>query len=62
MAVDGDDLLREGRVTRGPALGATLRRLRDAVVADPACNDRATLLALVQSWNTEAAAGGGGTA
>ncbi|MCC6931137.1 MAG: CCA tRNA nucleotidyltransferase [Gemmatimonadaceae bacterium] len=59
LAVDGDDLLREGGVSRGPALGTTLRRLRDAVVDDPRRNDRATLLALVQAWNAEAAALGG---
>ena len=51
LAVDGEDLMREGGVARGPALGTVLRRLRDAVVDDPACNDRATLLTLARSWS-----------
>lgn len=50
LAVDGEDLLREGGVGRGPALGAMLRRLRDVVVEDPARNERAHLLQLARAW------------
>jgi tRNA nucleotidyltransferase (CCA-adding enzyme) len=56
LAVDGEDLMREGGVARGPSLGTVLRRLRDAVVDDPARNDRATLLTLARTWS--AAEGG----
>ena len=51
LVVDGEDLMREGGVARGPALGAALRRLRDLVVEDPARNSRADLLALARSWS-----------
>ncbi len=50
LAVDGEELMREGGVPRGPALGEALRYLRDAVVEEPSRNDRATLLALVRDW------------
>jgi tRNA nucleotidyltransferase (CCA-adding enzyme) len=50
LAADGEDLMREGGVPRGPALGTVLRRLRDAVVEDPALNTRAALLALANAW------------
>lgn len=58
LAVDGEDLMREGGVSRGPALGTALRRLRDVVVEDPTRNDRATLLALARAWSAGADAGG----
>lgn len=45
LAVTGDDLRAAG-VPAGPRLGATLQRLLDAVVEEPARNTRATLLAL----------------
>jgi tRNA nucleotidyltransferase (CCA-adding enzyme) len=43
LAVNGDDLIAIG-YREGPALGAELARLLDAVVDDPAANDRDTLL------------------
>lgn len=58
LAVDGEDLMREGGVPRGPALGAALRRLRDAVVDDPALNERGALLALARSWHAHEPDGG----
>ncbi|WP_158514806.1 CCA tRNA nucleotidyltransferase [Gemmatimonas phototrophica] len=45
LAVDGDDLRRAG-IAAGPHLGQTLQRLLDAVIDDPACNTRETLLSL----------------
>ena len=45
LAVGGRDLLAAG-VPAGPALGVILQRLLEAVLADPACNDRERLLAL----------------
>jgi hypothetical protein len=45
LAVDGRDLIAAG-VAEGPAVGATLRRLLDAVVIDPSLNTRDRLLAL----------------
>lgn len=47
LAVSGTDLLDAG-VGAGPALGATLARLLDAVLDDPALNTRETLLALAR--------------
>ena len=43
LAVDGSDLLALG-YREGPALGAALARLLDAVLDDPAANERETLL------------------
>lgn len=57
LAVDGEDLMREGGVGRGPALGAMLRRLRDAVIEDPARNERALLLQLAREWAAPATEG-----
>lgn len=51
LAVDGEDLMREGGVARGPALGTVLRRLRDLVVEDPRHNTRAELLARARAWS-----------
>lgn len=48
LAVGGDDLVAEGIVTAGPALGALLDRLLDAVLEDPALNRREALLALAR--------------
>lgn len=45
LAVSGTDLLAAG-VAAGPELGATLARLLDAVLDDPALNTRSNLLAL----------------
>lgn len=45
LAVDGEDLLAAG-VQAGPALGKTLQRLLEAVIADPASNTRDHLLKL----------------
>ena len=45
LAVDGEDLMRDGGVPRGPLLGTVLRRLRDEVLEDPSFNERARLLA-----------------
>lgn len=51
LAVDGEDLMRDGGVPRGPALGEALRHLRDRVVDDPARNERTTLLTLARDWS-----------
>jgi tRNA nucleotidyltransferase (CCA-adding enzyme) len=50
LAVDGEDLMRDADVPRGPALGAALRYLRDVVVEEPSRNVRTTLLALARDW------------
>ena len=47
LAVDGTDLLGLGYL-EGPALGAALARLLDAVLDEPAANDRETLLTLAR--------------
>jgi len=47
LAVNGDDLRAAG-VAAGPAIGAALERLLDAVLEDPACNTRERLLALAR--------------
>ena len=49
LAVTGDDLLAAG-FPAGPELGRLLGRLLDAVMEDPALNDKAHLLTLAQSW------------
>jgi tRNA nucleotidyltransferase (CCA-adding enzyme) len=51
LAIDGTDLIGVGYV-EGPALGATLARLLDDVVDDPALNDRQTLLDLARQWRS----------
>lgn len=48
LAIDGDDLRAAG-VAPGRAIGDTLARLLDAVLADPTRNTRETLLALATS-------------
>jgi tRNA nucleotidyltransferase (CCA-adding enzyme) len=50
LAVDGHDLRDAVGIPPGPLLGAILDRLLEAVIADPARNDRETLLADVRSW------------
>lgn len=45
LAVGGSDLVAVG-IARGPAIGRTLTALLDAVIEDPACNEREILLAL----------------
>ena len=46
LAIDGTDLEKIG--IRGPALGATLRKLLDAVINDPRVNNHEQLLALAK--------------
>ncbi len=46
LAVSGDDLVAAGIVRPGPALGRLLARLLDAVIEDPALNERDVLLDL----------------
>jgi tRNA nucleotidyltransferase (CCA-adding enzyme) len=45
LAVDGEDLMREASIPPGPAVGRTLRVLRDWVLDDPVRNTRDALLA-----------------
>lgn len=49
LALTGDDLIAAGVVEPGPALGALLSRLLDAVLGDPSLNTRDALLALARS-------------
>jgi len=49
LAVNGTDLIEIG-YAEGPALGATLARLLDVVIDDPAANDREHLLELAGAW------------
>jgi hypothetical protein len=49
LAVTGDDL-RQAGVAVGPELGRILEQLLDAVLEDPALNERESLLALVRGW------------
>ena len=44
LAVNGDDLMAELGLQRGPAIGRLLDQLLERVVAEPALNDRPTLL------------------
>ena len=48
LAVDGDDLMRELGLAAGPRLGGVLEALVERVIADPALNDRATLMLMAQ--------------
>jgi tRNA nucleotidyltransferase (CCA-adding enzyme) len=48
LAVTGNDLQRELGLGPGPEIGRLLDRLLEAVIEDPARNDRATLLALAR--------------
>lgn len=49
LAVDGRDLMAELGLEPGPVLGWVLDELLERVVADPALNDRPTLLLLAQA-------------
>jgi len=49
LKVDGNDLIEELGLEPGPRLGHVLDELLDRVIADPALNDRPTLLLLAQS-------------
>lgn len=49
LAVDGDDLIAELGLEPGPRLGRILDALLERVVADPALNERPTLLLLARS-------------
>jgi tRNA nucleotidyltransferase (CCA-adding enzyme) len=61
LAVNGDDLCRELGLRPGPAIGALLDRLLEAVLDDPSLNEPPRLLARARSWaaetGTDAAAG-----
>jgi tRNA nucleotidyltransferase (CCA-adding enzyme) len=53
LAVDGTDLITELDLGEGPLLGRILDDLLEAVIADPALNERPTLLLLAQGMLTE---------
>ena len=53
LAVDGSDLMSELGLAQGPLLGRILDVLLERVIADPALNDRPTLLLLAQASLTE---------
>ncbi len=48
LRIDGHDLIRELGLQPGPTLGHILDSLVDLVIADPALNDRGTLMLLAQ--------------
>jgi tRNA nucleotidyltransferase/poly(A) polymerase len=54
LAIDGDDLRDELGLPEGPAIGDLLTRALDAVIEDPASNDRAALLDLARGWHAMA--------
>jgi tRNA nucleotidyltransferase (CCA-adding enzyme) len=49
LVVDGDDLIAELGLRPGPTIGRVLGELVERVIADPALNDRPTLLLLARS-------------
>jgi tRNA nucleotidyltransferase (CCA-adding enzyme) len=49
LVVDGDDLIAELGLRPGPTIGRILDELVERVIADPALNDRPTLLLLARS-------------
>ncbi len=53
LAIDGRDLIGELGMTPGPALGHVLDELLERVVAEPALNNRPTLLLLAQSTQAD---------
>ena len=53
LVVDGNDLIAELDMEPGPRLGRILEALVDLVVADPALNERPTLLLLAQGMLAE---------
>jgi putative nucleotidyltransferase with HDIG domain len=50
LCVRGDDLTAELAIAPGPAVGALLERLLQLVIADPAQNQRETLLRYARDW------------
>ena len=53
LAIDGDDLIAELGLAEGPLLGHIIEDLLERVIADPALNERPTLLLLAQAALTE---------
>jgi tRNA nucleotidyltransferase (CCA-adding enzyme) len=53
LAIDGTDLIDALGLTPGPRLGRILEELVERVIADPALNERPTLLLLAQAALTE---------
>ncbi len=53
LAIDGTDLIDELGLSEGPLLGRILEELLERVIADPALNERPTLLLLAQAALTE---------
>jgi tRNA nucleotidyltransferase (CCA-adding enzyme) len=53
LAIDGTDLIEALGLTPGPLLGRILEGLVERVIADPALNERPTLLLLAQAALTE---------
>ena len=49
LAVDGDDLIEELGLRPGPQLGRVLEELLERVIAEPALNDRPSLLLLART-------------
>jgi hypothetical protein len=49
LAVDGDDLIADLGLAPGPTIGRLLDELLERVVADPALNDRPTLLLVART-------------
>jgi tRNA nucleotidyltransferase (CCA-adding enzyme) len=56
LAIDGDDLMRDLGLPQGPTLGRLLDRLLERVIAEPAMNDRPTLLLLAEELLADEAA------
>ncbi len=54
LRIDGNDLIRELGLEPGPTLGRILNALTDQVIADPALNDRGSLLLLAQGMLADA--------
>ena len=53
LAIDGDILRDELGLPEGPAIGELLAQALDAVIEDPARNDRATLVGLARAWQRD---------
>jgi hypothetical protein len=53
LAIDGTDLIETLGLTPGPRLGRILEDLVERVIADPALNERPTLLLLARAALTE---------
>ncbi len=62
LAVDGRCLISTLGLSPGPQLGALLRHLNAAILADPECNTQDALLELARRWLERAPAGGSGEA